>query len=68
MCRFAVRQVCSWGLGLAVVMGLAPSATCGQLTVVVQPVIAGSASVTQAFINNEEKYATTIFDQIGPGH
>jgi hypothetical protein len=65
MCRFAVGQFCSWGFGLAVVMGLAPSATCGQLTVVVQPVIAGSASVTQTFINNEELYATTIFDQIG---
>jgi hypothetical protein len=50
---------------LAAVLGLAPSATCGQLTVVVQPVIAGSASVTQAFINNEELYTTTIFDQIG---
>jgi hypothetical protein len=63
--RFAVGQLCLWGLGLAIVTGLAPSATCGQLTVVVQPVIAGSATVTNAFLNNEELYATTIFDQIG---
>jgi hypothetical protein len=28
-------------------------------------VIAGTASVTQTFLNNEELYATTIFDQIG---
>jgi hypothetical protein len=64
MCKFAVRHLGLWGFGLTILLGVAPSARSGPLTVVIQPVIAGSATVTSSFLSNQEQYATTIFDQI----
>lgn len=47
-------------------LGLVPSASPNSdLTLVVQPVIAGSATVSSSFLNNEEQFAETIFSQIG---
>jgi len=64
--RSVVGHLCSWGFGFTVLLGLAPSASPNSnLTLVVQPVVAGSATVTTAFLNNEELFAQTIFSQIG---
>jgi hypothetical protein len=66
MCKLAVRYGFAWGLGLSILLSLAPSAKCGPMpTVVIQPVIADAATYTSAFLSNQESYASAIFGQIG---